>query len=347
MQWIDQRDETSSAPDLPLIIDKTIHFSMTLPGDMTRLSSPVLPHYPSRSCKMQGEVCPKIIMWDQIAAHISQATSTEFKISHRRPVGGGSVNQAYALVDGDRAYFAKLNQANQASMFEVEALGLKQIANTHTIRVPRPICWGTADSSAYIVLEWLDFGYGTHQAWETMGQQLAAMHRVTSPKGFGWEQENTIGFMPQVNPWTDDWTHFFRDHRIGYQLQLAHKRGGHFPRESELLAAIPELLADHQPEPSLVHGDLWSGNAAVTKLGEPVILDPATYFGDREVDIAMSELFGSFPSDFYRAYNDAYPLEPGYERRKILYNLYHIINHFNQFGGGYESQANRMIDRLL
>jgi fructosamine-3-kinase len=286
-------------------------------------------------------------MWDQIAVHISNATGEPFKVTHRRPVGGGSVNQAYALVNGSRAYFIKLNQASQVSMFELEALGLQQIADTQTIRVPRPICYGTASDSAYIVLEWLDFGYGTHDAWDLMGRQLAAMHRVVSDQGFGWLQNNTIGFIPQMNPWTESWVVFFREHRLGYQFKLAEQRGGHFPQKDELLNTIPELLADHDPEPALVHGDLWSGNAAVTKLGEPVILDPATYFGDREVDIAMSELFGSFPSEFYRAYNDAYPLEPGYERRKTLYNLYHIINHFNQFGGGYESQANRMIDQLL
>ncbi|MGJ3252800.1 MAG: fructosamine kinase family protein [Elainellaceae cyanobacterium] len=286
-------------------------------------------------------------MWDQIATAISQATGENFKASHRRPVGGGSVNQAYALSDGDRAYFIKINQASRISMFELEALGLQQIAETKTIRVPRPICWGVESDSAYIVLEWLDFGYGTHQAWEEMGHNLAAMHRVISSKGFGWDQSNTIGFMPQINPWTETWTEFFRDHRIGYQLQLARKRGGHFPNEHKLMQTIPDILADYYPEPSLVHGDLWSGNAAVTKLGEPVILDPATYFGDREVDLAMSELFGSFPAEFYQAYNHAYPLEPGYEQRKTLYNLYHIINHFNQFGGGYESQANRMINQLI
>jgi fructosamine-3-kinase len=114
-----------------------------------------------------------------------------------------------------------------------------------------------------------------------------------------------------------------------------------------LLNALPQLLAGHNPQPALVHGDLWSGNAAVTQDGEPVILDPATYYGDREVDIAMTELFGRFPSSFYAAYNAAYPLDAGYAQRKTLYNLYHIINHFNLFGGGYGAQANRMIDQLL
>ena len=286
-------------------------------------------------------------MWNQIAAHISQSTGESFTVEHRRPVGGGSVNQAYALSGNHHAYFIKLNDASRMGMFEAEALGLQQMWKTQTIRVPKPICWGVADSSSYIVLEWLDFGYGTHAAWQAMGQQLAAMHRVISEQGFGWDQDNTIGFIPQKNPWTEDWITFFRDHRIGYQLQLARKRGGHFPKQDELIQAIPDILSDHYPEPSLVHGDLWSGNVAITQTDVPIILDPATYYGDREVDLAMSELFGRFPQDFYRAYDEAYPLEPGYERRKVLYNLYHIINHFNQFGGGYESQANSMIKQLI
>ncbi len=118
------------------------------------------------------------------------------------------------------------------------------------------------------------------------------------------------------------------------------------PQQEKLLAAIPELLA-HQVQPSLVHGDLWGGNAGCTASGEPVIFDPATYFGDREVDIAMTELFGGFPAAFYKGYNEVFPLDAGYEQRKTLYNLYHILNHFNLFGGSYASQANRMIDQIL
>lgn len=286
-------------------------------------------------------------MWDDIATHISQATQQPFQITHRRSVGGGSINQAYALSDGNRAYFLKLNEAARIAMFEAEALGLKQIAETRTIRVPKPICWGSVERSSYIVLEWLDLGYGTHQSWRDMGHNLAALHRVTSDRGFGWDQQNTIGSTPQPNPWTDHWVKFFTEQRLGFQFQLAQRRGGHFPDQNRLLATVPDLLAGHTPAPSLVHGDLWSGNAAVTKTGEPVILDPAVYFGDREVDLAMSELFGRFPQEFYQAYDEAYPLAAGYDRRKILYNLYHILNHFNLFGSGYQSQANSMIAALL
>ena len=304
---------------------------------------------------------PKAEMWDQITANIRQVTGQDFQGSHLRPVGGGSINQAYALSDreADReanrdrqaapplAYFVKINQANRIAMFEAEALALSQIAATKSIRVPHPVCWGTVDGSAYIVLEWLDFGYGDHQAWEEMGRNLAALHRVTHPHSFGWEQPNTIGSTPQINSWKTSWLEFFTEHRLSYQFQLSHRKGGRFPQEEKLLAALPEILAGHEPQPSLVHGDLWSGNAAITQQGEAVIFDPAAYFGDREVDIAMTQLFGSFPANFYSAYNKAFPLLTGYPQRRILYNLYHVLNHFNLFGGSYESQANQMIQSLL
>jgi fructosamine-3-kinase len=286
-------------------------------------------------------------VWEKIAAEISRVTERAFHPNHHRSVGGGSINQAYCLSEGDRAYFVKLNRAEQGAMFQAEALGLQQIFDSKTIRVPKPICWGTVGSSAYLVLEWLNLGYGDPQAWEAMGRNLAAMHRVTSSKGFGWDQDNTIGSTPQINTWTENWIDFFLEHRLSYQFRLAHQQGGRFPQQERLLNAVPELLAGHSVQPALVHGDLWTGNAAVTNTGEPVIVDPATYFGDREVDIAMSQLFGSFPSNFYSAYHAAFPLEAGYQRRKTLYNLYHIINHFNLFGGSYEYQANQMIASLL
>lgn len=284
-------------------------------------------------------------MWTQIAEHISQSQG-EFKIKNHRPVSGGCINQGYSVSDGERAYFVKLNEATKIEMFAAEALGLKQMAQTNTIRVPKPICWGVADNSAYIVLEWLNLDAANGNFWQQMGQNLAAMHGANSSKGFGWEQNNTIGSTLQINNWTTDWVEFYAQHRLGYQFQLANRKGGHFPQQEELLAALPQLLS-HSVQPSLVHGDLWGGNAAFTAEGEPVIFDPATYYGDREVDIAMTELFGGFPTAFYQGYNKAYPLEPGYEQRKPLYNLYHILNHFNLFGGGYASQANRTIAQIL
>ncbi len=287
-------------------------------------------------------------MWDQIAKHIAEITGEKFQIQNRQSVGGGCINQGYAIASRQQTYFIKLNRAADAEMFEAEAEGLQQMWDTHTIRVPRPICWGAEGESAYIVLEWLDLnGRGSDRAAAEMGRQLAAMHRQSLGTQFGWDMNNTIGSTPQMNPWTSNWAEFWTTHRIGYQLQLAQRKGGHFTHSDRLLAAIPEILADHHPQPSLVHGDLWGGNAAVTATGEPVIFDPATYYGDREVDIAMTELFGGFSSAFYQGYNEVWPLEPGYQKRKTLYNLYHILNHFNLFGGSYAAQANRMIQDLL
>jgi fructosamine-3-kinase len=315
-------------------------------------------------------------MWDKIAGHISEKTGETFSLDNRHSVSGGCINQGYSISSSSRAYFAKINQASQIAMFEAEALGLQQMRATQTIRVPEPICWGTEGNSAYIVLEWLDLGgRGGERAWEEMGRKLAAMHKYTPPNPpllrggeernstllrggeernstllrgvFGWDINNTIGSTVQINNWTVNWAEFWAESRIGYQLKLARGRGGHFPQGERLLEVIPELLASHEPQPSLVHGDLWGGNAGVTSAGEPVIFDPATYFGDREVDIAMTELFGGFPAQFYRGYNQVWQLDAGYEQRKTLYNLYHILNHFNLFGGSYQSQANQIINRVL
>lgn len=287
-------------------------------------------------------------MWDQIAARISEVTGEKFQVDRCNSVGGGCINQGYKISDNSRSYFVKINRAVDVAMFEAEALGLQQMRETQTIRVPQPICWGTEGDAAYIVLEWLDLGArGENRAWQAMGQKLAALHRYKGKSEFGWDINNTIGATPQINTWTADWIQFWVEHRIGYQLKLGKRRGGNFPQGESLLAAIPKLLAGHQPQPSLVHGDLWSGNASVMPSGEPVIFDPASYWGDREVDIAMTELFGGFPAAFYRGYNQAWPLQAGYKRRKILYNLYHILNHFNLFGGTYESQANQMMKMML
>ncbi len=293
-------------------------------------------------------------MWDKITAHISEVTRDRFVMDDRRSVGGGCINQGYKISGGFRHYFVKLNHGIDIGMFEAEANGLQLMFETQTIRVPKPICWGTSDNSAYLVLEWLDLGgRGGNQAWEDMGRKLAAMHRFHpllkgEEKGqFGWDINNTIGSTPQINNWTKNWVEFWQEHRIGYQLKLGRRKGGYFPNGEKLLEKIPELLAGYDPQPSLVHGDLWGGNASVTSDGKPVIFDPATYFADREVDIAMTELFGGFSSAFYQGYQKEWPLEEGYEQRKTLYNLYHILNHFNLFGGSYESQANQMIHRLL
>ncbi|HEY5601684.1 MAG TPA: fructosamine kinase family protein, partial [Gammaproteobacteria bacterium] len=237
------------------------------------------------------------------------------------------------------------------SMFEAELEGLQEIARHNAIKVPQPSCVGASAGSAYIVMEYLPIqsgGGGSTTSLEQLGIDLAGLHRVTRDQ-FGWQRDNTIGSTPQINTPSSDWIGFYRDHRLGFQYQLAAKQGyGHLLRRGELLMSRLELFfTGYQPQASLLHGDLWSGNYAIDDKGRPVIFDPAVYYGDREADIAMTELFGGFSPRFYSAYNAAYPLDSGYRIRKNLYNLYHILNHLNLFGEGYLSQAERMADQLL
>ena len=175
------------------------------------------------------------------------------------------------------------------------------------------------------------------------------MHRVTSDQ-FGWYRDNTIGSTEQKNRHEADWVIFWGEYRLRFQLDLAVARGAgsrSMDRGYRLIECLADFMGGHEPEPSLLHGDLWSGNYAFTRAGEPTIFDPAVYYGDREAELAMTELFGGFSRDFYAAYRQAWPLDAGYSTRKKLYNLYHVLNHFNLFGGGYLSQAQGMIDALL
>ncbi len=286
--------------------------------------------------------------WKTIAAEIAAAGAHPFAPDPPRSVGGGCINAAYVLRDGDRSYFVKVNGAGLLSMFEAEAAGLGEMAATHTIRVPAPLCTGIAGNQAYIVMEEVPMGGRADGGAARAGRQLAVMHRTTRP-GFGWDRDNTIGSTPQPNSPDPDWVAFWRERRLGFQLQLAalNGYGGRLQSLGERLLTDFPALIDHDPRPSLLHGDLWGGNLGFDREGRPVIFDPAVYYGDREADLAMTELFGGFGTDFYAAYDDAWPLDRGYRVRKTLYNLYHILNHLNLFGRGYLGQARGMIERLL
>jgi len=259
------------------------------------------------------------------------------------PVSGGDINQCYRLQVGGQSYFVKCNAAHRLAMFEAEYAGLTQLAQTQTIRVPQPLAVGVAASQSFLVLGWLDLS-SARADWAALGRALARLHQTPVGEQFGWLADNTIGTTPQPNPLTGDWITFWREARLGHQLKLAQVN---LAGAQELLRVLPQFFQSYTPTPTLVHGDLWGGNAGFLTTGEPVIYDPAPYWGDREVDLAMTELFGGFPPAFYRAYQATYPLDPGYATRKNLYNLYHVLNHFNLFGGGYRGQAERMIGQLL
>ncbi len=285
--------------------------------------------------------------WDDSLPYIAeQITGSRGIEYHVRSLGGGCINQAIELILQGQKYFVKLNRADNLAMFASEAAGLQTLAEARAIRTPRVICHGAATGHAYLVLEYIPLE--NHGDPVLAGHKLAALHRTVHEQ-FGWKQDNYIGTTPQPNHRGADWVDFWRDQRLGHQLALAAKHGyrGALSKHGErLLEKLPGLLG-HNPAPSLLHGDLWSGNLGYDCNSQPVIYDPAVYFGDREADLAMTELFGGFPSRFYDAYNDVWPLDSGYKTRKILYNLYHILNHLNLFGGHYEQQALDMTDRLL
>lgn len=287
--------------------------------------------------------------WRDIEKAISEATGKTFKLDSKGGVGGGSINTAMKISGQGHEYFLKLNDAQKLFMFEAEADGLHELANAQALRVPLPVCAGVSDRQAFIVMEALDLGGGSEHGMVRLGEGLARMHRHTAAQ-FGWYRDNTIGSTPQPNNLTKDWLDFWRDQRLGYQLQLAARRGigSRILQKGKRLQECLSIFFDgYSVTPSLLHGDLWSGNYGLTRDGEPVIFDPAVYYGDREADLAMTELFGGFSPAFYDAYESAWPLDAGYAQRKRLYNLYHILNHFNLFGGGYASQAEGMLDRLL
>jgi fructosamine-3-kinase len=232
---------------------------------------------------------------------------------------------------------------------DAEVDGLARIAATGAIRVPRVLGEGANETEAWLELERFDLHPADAASDARMGTALARLH-AASAEVFGLERDNAIGATPQPNAPTDDWIAFWRERRLGFQLALAAKNGygGRLQdRGRRLREVLPAFFQGHRPQPSLLHGDLWGGNRAMLADGTPVVFDPAVYYGDREADIAMTQLFGGFGPRFYAAYEAAWPLPPGAAARRDLYNLYHVLNHLNLFGGGYHAQADAMIGKLL
>ncbi len=286
-------------------------------------------------------------LWPHIEQHIFQITGEPFSIQNHQALAGGDINNAQRISGHGQNYFVKTNHASYSEMFSAEAKALKVMAKTNTLRVPEFICHGHYDRHCYLVLEYLPLK--ARADMELFGQQLAAMHRCSS-NNFGWTRDNTIGLTPQINNPCSDWIGFWRQQRLGYQLALAARNGygGELQRYGErLLDGFHVLFASYNPDISMLHGDLWGGNFAALEHSEPVVFDPALYYGDRETDLAMTHLFGGFDTRFYSAYNDAWPLDSGYTTRQELYNIYHILNHLNLFGASYLDQATHTIQRLL
>jgi fructosamine-3-kinase len=286
--------------------------------------------------------------WQELFGRLREHGIPVSEIDMPRPVGGGDINAAWRIRTEQNAVFLKTGPAASYDMFLAEAEGLQELARAAAVRVPRVLGCIVSGSEAVLALEWLDFEPADASSERRLGEQLAALHRHRKER-FGWHRDNTIGATPQLNRWSDDWVRFFTEKRLGFQLELAERNGfgGELQIEGRrLLERVGGFFNDYWPEPSLLHGDLWGGNWAVAD-SVPVIFDPAVYYGDREADIAMTQLFGGFGSAFYDAYQDAWPLRPGHERRIELYKLYHVLNHLNLFGSAYLSRATSIIRGLL
>jgi fructosamine-3-kinase len=288
-------------------------------------------------------------MQTSLATALSDVLGRTVIASSAQRVVGGSINQCSRFETTSGPIFVKHGDTDLLRTFEVEAAGLAELAAARAARIPQVLAIGERNGTALLVLEWIDLTPATAASEAQLGELLAAQHRTTQDT-FGWDRDNTIGSTPQHNRRADRWIEFFRDSRLLPQLALADRNGA----GGELIAAgqrlcerLDDFFADHEPEPSLLHGDLWGGNWGTDTQGKPVLFDPAVYFGDRETDLAMTRLFGGFGAPFYVAYQKVWPLPAGAEARITLYNLYHVLNHFNLFGGGYRRQAEAMIERLL
>lgn len=286
-----------------------------------------------------------------VEASLSAATGAQFKARSVAKASGGCIHSCFVLTGASQRcfarFFVKTNEQSFADAFAAEADGLEALGRAG-VRVPTPVALGAHGAYAWLAMEYLELHPGNETGFEMLARALATVHS-SQGEAYGWSRNNHIGATPQRNSRTADWSRFWRDERLLPQLQLAAANGhGALANSGERLCArLDSLLRGHQPAASLLHGDLWSGNASFLADGTPVLFDPAVYYGDAEADLAMTELFGGFSGRFYAAYREIRPLDPGYSTRKILYNLYHVLNHANLFGGGYAAQALRMMEQLL
>lgn len=271
------------------------------------------------------------------------------KIENTTKVYGGSINRSFRVQSRQKNYFVKLNSRSlYPKMFELEAEGLELLKAAKAIKIPRHLTHGAVGDTAYLVLEFIESSSESPDFWENFGRQLATLHQH-SAESFGLEKDNYVGSLIQDNSFKDHWADFFIENRLQAQLKMAADQ--HLV-EADLLNKFDRLFAkidDYFPEekPSLLHGDLWSGNFMVGANGEPVIMDPAVYYGHREMDLAMTHLFGGFHARFYQAYHEAFPLANGWEKRIELCNLYPLLVHVNLFGGSYLSRVKNSLNRLI
>ena len=290
-----------------------------------------------------------MILNNKIITKIEDALNS--KIMSSQSLSGGCISNAYKInTDTGKIYFLKYNSSVNCDMFIKEAHGLLELNKAGVIKIPDVICY----NKDYILLELIVAGNKQNNFSEDFGRKFALLHKFTS-EFYGFYEDNYIGSNPQQNIPEEnekhEWTKFFFNKRILFQLQIAEETGNSTSELRKAIAVlenkIEEIVVDNGEKPSLLHGDLWGGNYLINTKGFACLIDPAVYYGNREADLAMTKLFGGFDSRFYEAYNEAFPLPEGYEYRENIYKLYHVLNHLNLFGGGYYSQAMSLISYYI
>lgn len=265
-------------------------------------------------------------------------------IRYARHVGGGDINQAARIETAEARYFVKWLNNAPPRFFECESAGLRVLASIGVSRVPLVI----GATPALLILEWIDTAGKSEEAAERLGRQLAEQHRIPQAY-YGLDYDNYIGKLTQPNQRSDSWIAFYTTQRLGAQMTQAQANGVLPAQRRRLLERVmqklPDWLSEADCQPSLLHGDLWGGNWMQSAAGEPVLIDPAVYYGDREADLAMTTLFGGFPPTFYDAYNEVFPLTAGYQDRQPLYQLYYLLCHLNLFGESYGHQVDSVLRR--
>ncbi len=288
-----------------------------------------------------------VLCANSIDSAISSLFGPSVKVVDRQRVSGRDINRAYSLeLSSGECVFLKSNRAGLLDMFTAEAHGIEALRATGTIGAPEPLAVGTDENNAFLIMEYLSSAPRRSDYWETFGHELAMLHRAKCGPRFGFPTDNYIGSTPQQNAHMDSWVAFFRERRLIPQMKLAWRLLDERTRHN--LTRITDRLDTLLPEPafpSLIHGDLWSGNALCGPDGKAWILDPAAYVGHFEAELAMTELFGGFPERFYRAYDEVNPIDRGYADRRDLYNLYHLLNHLNLFGLSYLSNVSSIANR--
>lgn len=285
---------------------------------------------------------------ERITGFLQSGSNQPVQILSVKPVSGGSINQAFQIKTSQRNYFLKYNDADRfPQMFQKEAKGLELLRNSGAINIPEVLLTADAGKHSFLLLEFIDSAPIKADFWDDFGKSLATLHSHKAEK-FGLDHDNFMGSLEQSNNFHESWITFFIEERLGPQVRLAREKNAISKNDILAFERLYLKLGDVFPKasPSLLHGDLWSGNFMVNEAGKPCLIDPAVYYGHPEIDIAMTTLFGGFSQRFYEVYNHNNPLEKGWQNRLNIYNLYPLMIHVNLFGGGYLGSVRGILGRV-